>query len=158
MKLTKEIARQIRDVHFGGNWTDSSLKDHLADLSWQQAITKVDSLNTIATLVYHMNYYLCAVLKVVAGGPLTAKHKLSFDHPLIRNTEDWNALMDKTWADADHFATLVEKLPDSKLREDFSENKHGNYYYNIQGVNEHTHYHLGQIVLIKKLLLQEKEK
>lgn len=156
MKVTAQIAKQIRDVHLGGNWTDSSLKDHLQDLTWQQAITKVDSLNTIATLVYHMNYYLCAVLKVLAGGPLKSKHKLSFDHPLIRNQEEWNALLDKTWADADHFSALLEKLPDTRLWEDFSENKHGNYYRNIQGVIEHIHYHLGQIVLIKKLILQAK--
>ena len=39
MNLTAQIAKHIRDVHFGGNWTASNLKDQLAGLSWQQATT-----------------------------------------------------------------------------------------------------------------------
>jgi hypothetical protein len=45
-------------------------------------------------------------------------------------------------------------LPESKLAETFSDEKYGNYYRNIHGIIEHTHYHLGQIVLIKKILSQ----
>ena len=52
------------------------------------------------------------------------------------------------------FAILIEQLQESKLWEDFSENKYGNYYRNICGIIEHIHYHLGQIVLIKKIILQ----
>ncbi len=72
MNLAKQIAKHFRDVHFGGNWTSSNLKDHLAGVTWQQAITQVYSFNTIATLVYHMNYYVSAVLKVLQGNPLDA--------------------------------------------------------------------------------------
>jgi hypothetical protein len=53
MNLTAQIAKHIRDVHFGGNWTCSNLKDNLADVTWQQATTKVRSFNTIVALVYH---------------------------------------------------------------------------------------------------------
>jgi hypothetical protein len=62
--------------------------------------------------------------------------------------------LDKTWKDAETFAGLIERLPESRLGETFADEKYGNYYRNIQGVIEHTHYHLGQIVLLKKLLLQ----
>jgi len=47
------------------------------------------------------------------------------------------------------FASLVEQLPQSKLSEIFAEEKYGNYYQNIHGIIEHSHYHIGQIVLIK---------
>ncbi|MGN6163930.1 MAG: hypothetical protein ACTHOF_05245 [Flavisolibacter sp.] len=43
-------------------------------------------------------------------------------------------------------------MADSKLDEIFVDEKYGTYYRNLQGIIEHTHYHLGQIVLIKKLL------
>jgi hypothetical protein len=62
--------------------------------------------------------------------------------------------LDKTWADAENFASLVVQMPESKLWEIFSDEKYGNYYTNIHGTIEHTHYHLGQIVLIKKIILQ----
>ena len=154
MNLTAQIAKQLRDVHFGGNWTDVNLKDNLADVSWQQATTKVYSFNTIAALVYHMNYYVTAVLKVLEGGPLNAHDKYSFDLPAILSQEDWEKLLTKIWTDAENVASLIEQLPENKLGETFSDEKYGNYYRNIHGVIEHTHYHLGQIVLIKKILLQ----
>lgn len=152
MNLTTQIAKHFRDVHFGGNWTSVNLKESLKDITWQQATTKVYSFNTIATLVYHINYYVSAVLKVLQGEPLNAKDEYSFNHPPILSGEDWERLLDKAWADAEHFATLIEQLPDSKLEENFTEEKYGNYYRNIHGIIEHTHYHLGQIVLIKKIL------
>ena len=65
MNVAAQIAKQFRDVHFGGNWTASNLKDNLAAVSWQQATAKVYSFNMIADLVYRMNYYVTAVLKVL---------------------------------------------------------------------------------------------
>ncbi len=156
MNLTAQIARHFREVHFGGNWTSVNLKDSLAGITWQQATTKVDSLNTIAALVYHINYYVSAVLKVLEGGPLDAHDKYSFDLPLIQSDEDWEKLLNKTWTDARNFANLIEQLPESKLESDFSEKKYGSYYRNLHGIIEHSHYHLGQIVLIKKIILTGK--
>ena len=155
MNLTAQIAKQLRAVYFGGNWTSVNLKETLADVTWQQATAKVYTFNTIAALVYHMNYYVGAILKVLQGEPLNAHDKYSFDLPAIVSQEDWEKLLDKIWTDAENFACLIEQLPESKLGETFSNEKYGNYYRNIHGVIEHTHYHLGQIVLIKKILLQE---
>jgi hypothetical protein len=157
MNCTGQIAKQLRDVHFGGNWTASNLKENLADVSWQQAITRVYSFNTIAALVYHMNYYVGAVLKVLQGEPLSARDKYSFDHPPILSKEDWEKLLDKSWRDAESLAVSIEQLPENRLQEDFADNKYGSYHRNIHGTIEHIHYHLGQIVLIKKILLQMDE-
>ena len=154
MNLTGQIAKLFRDVHYGGNWTSVNLKENLADVTWQQATTGVYSFNTIASLVYHTNYYVSAVLKVLQGEPLNASDKYSFDHPPILSQQDWEKLLNKTWTDAEKFASLIEQLPESKLWETFSDEKYGNYHRNIHGIIEHIHYHLGQIMLIKKTLLQ----
>src|SRR5688572_15498246 len=145
MNLTGQIATQIRGVYFGPNWVGVNLKEHLANIDWQQATTKVSSLNTIAALVYHMNYYVTAVLNVLQGKPLEAHDKYSFDLPPIRSQEDWEKLVETTWNNAEAFAKLVEQLPETKLIETFADPKYGNYCRNIHGVIEHTHYHLGQI-------------
>jgi hypothetical protein len=63
----------------------------------------------------------------------------------------------KFWADAENFEILIEQLPESKLGETFFDEKYGTYYRNLHGIIEHTHYHLGQIVLIKKIILQEQK-
>ncbi|GEO05913.1 hypothetical protein AAE02nite_35770 [Adhaeribacter aerolatus] len=154
MKISEQIAKHFREVYFGGNWTEVNLKESLAGLTWQQATTPIHNCNTIAALVYHTSYYVSRVLKVLEGEPLDASDTDSFNLPPISSQEDWEKLMDKTWADAESFASLLEQLPEHKLWEDFANNKYGNYYRNIHGIIEHTHYHLGQIVLIKKILLQ----
>ena len=155
MNPTQQIAKQLRAVYFGGNWTAVNLKETLADVTWQQATTKVYSFNTIAALVYHMNYFVDAVLKVLEGEALDAHDKYSFDLPKIVSQEDWEKLLNTTWTNAENFASLIEQMPESKLGGTFSDEKYGNYYRNIHGVIEHTHYHLGQIVLIKKIRLHE---
>jgi len=158
MNLTAQIAKQFSDVHSGGNWTSVNLKETLADITWQQATTKIESFNTIAVLVFHMNYYVSAVLKVLEGGTLDAHDKYSFDLPPILSNDDWEKLLNKTWTDAGNFAALIEQLPESKLGEIFSDEKYGNYYRNITGIIEHIHYHLGQIVLLKKMILLTEKK
>lgn len=153
---TKQIAKHFRDVHFGGNWTSVNLRDALADISWQQATAQVHGLNTIAALVFHVNYYVSAVLKVLQGGPLDAHDKFSLEVPRIASEADWQRLAAKALAEAELFAQQIENLDKDQLFEDFSNPKYGNYYRNLLGIIEHTHYHLGQIVLIKKMLNQGK--
>ena len=155
MTLPAQLAKHFRDVHFGGNWTSVNLKDLLADITWQQATTKVNSLNTIAALVFHINYYVSAVLKVLKGGALDAHDKYSFDLPPINSQEDWDQLLQKVWSEAEEFATLVEQLPEGKMQEFLADPKYGSYLRNLMGIVEHTHYHLGQIAIIKKFVNQK---
>jgi uncharacterized damage-inducible protein DinB len=149
---THQIAKHFREVFLGGNWTWSNLHDNLADVTWQEAIAQVYSLNSIAALTYHIGYFVTAAIEVLEGRPLTAHDKFSFDHPAIQSQGEWQNLLDKTFANADKFATLVEHLPQEKLFETFADEKYGNYYRNLHGIIEHTHYHLGQIAVIKKIL------
>jgi hypothetical protein len=154
MELTHQIAKQLKDVHFGGNWTAVSLKEKLADVTWQQSIKPVGSFHTIAALVYHMNYYVSATLKVLEGGRLEAKDELSFDHPPIASQQDWERLLQKTWTDVENLALAIEQMPESQLWEVFVDETYGNYYRCIHGPIEHCHYHLGQIALIKSMLAE----
>jgi hypothetical protein len=156
MSLSFQIAKHFREVHFGGNWTTSNLKDNLADVSWKEATAKIHSLNTIAALAFHASYYVSVLLRVLNGKTLDAKDELSFNHPPIHSQEEWNNMLSKTWSEAEQAATLIEQLPEDKLWEDFTDKKYGSYYRNIHGIIEHMHYHLGQIALIKKLLREEK--
>lgn len=155
MKLSEQIAKHFREVHFGGNWTVSSLKEVLEGVSWEEAKVKVGNFNTILTLVYHTHYFVHALLTVLEGKPLQANDKFSFDHPPVNSAADWNHLLDTVWTEAEKAAALIEQLPEDEFWAVFSDKKYGNYYRNIHGIIEHTHYHLGQIALIKKIIQQE---
>ena len=52
--------------------------------------------------------------------------------------------------ESEEFIELVEKMPDKKILSDFVDKQYGTYYRNIDAMIEHTYYHLGQIILIKK--------
>lgn len=155
MKTTAQIAKHFREVYFGGNWTYSNLKENLQDVSFEQATKKTGSINTIATLVYHLHYYVRAVTKVLKGEPLNASDKLSFDCPEFSSQKEWSDFLNTIWLEAEEFALLVEKLPDSILSENIADPKYGIYYRNLHGIIEHTHYHLGQIAVLKKLINAE---
>lgn len=150
--LTKQLAKHFREVYYGGNWTWVNLRDTLKDISWEEAVARVHEGNTIAVLVYHISYYVSVQLKVLKGGPLEGTDKDSFNSPAIRSKEEWDTLLNRVWQEADEYATLVEQFPDSRLEEFFVIEKYGTWFRNLLGLIEHTHYHLGQIVIIKKML------
>lgn len=152
MKKQEQIAKNLREVFFGESWAEVNLKSSLQAVTWQDATKKIGSLNTISALVYHISYYVTAISKVLEDGPLDAHDSNSFDCPEILSEADWNQLLEKVFTDAEMLAVLIENLPEDKLLDDFQEKKHGDYFRNLNGMIEHTYYHLGQIVLIKKML------
>lgn len=152
MNTTAQLAKHIKEVYFGGNWTASNLKNQLSDISWEKAVTKSENLNTIAVLAYHINYYAKAIIGVLKGQPLEAKDKYSFDLPPLNSEQDWLQMVQDILQDGQELSNLVAKLPDDLLSEDFTDAKYGSYHRNLLGFIEHTHYHLGQIALLKKII------
>jgi hypothetical protein len=153
MSSTSQLAKRFREVLLDGLWiANTNFKDQLQDVTWEQATTKIGSLNTIAMLAFHIDYYIAGLVNVFEGGDLEIRDKYSFDLPTIESQEQWEELLNKLWNDAEKFALLLEQIPDSKLNEAFVDEKYGTYLRNIDGMIEHCYYHLGQITLIKKLL------
>ena len=148
-----QIANRFREVILNGTWiANTNFKDQLSNLNWQIATTKLESLNTIAVLAQHIHYYINGINSVLRGGTLDIKDKLSFDFPEIESQNDWETFLSKFWNDSEEFANLIQKMSDEDLEQIFVEEKYGTYKRNIEGMIEHNYYHLGQIVLIKKLV------
>ena len=152
MTISTQIAKQIREVLLSGTWVATNYKAQLSDVNWKEATTKVQDLNTIAALAFHIDYYLEGLIKVFQGGTLNIKDKYSYDAPPITSETDWENRLKKLFGNAEIFANLVEHMTDDFLMQPFVEEKYGNNYINLHAMIEHCYYHLGQIVLIKKLL------
>ncbi|WP_317896589.1 DinB family protein [Aurantibacillus circumpalustris] len=147
------IADRLREVYLNGKWiANTNYKEQLLSINWQQATQKIESLNTIAALTFHINYYLQGLLPVLNGGKLEISDKFSFDLPQIQSEKDWNKLVNEFLFNAEKFADRVEKLSDKDLNKIFVEEKYGTYQRNVEVVIEHSYYHLGQISLIKKMI------
>lgn len=155
MTRNAAIAGRLREVLLNGHWiANTNYKEQLLGISWQQAIQKVGSLNTIAALTYHINYYLEGLLNAFESGKLEISDKYSFDLPPIRSEADWNKLVTAFLANSEKFARSVEQMDESLFDQPFVDEKYGSYLRNIEGVIEHSYYHLGQISLINKMIRQ----
>ncbi len=113
MKLSKQTAKHLREVYFGGNWTASNVRDVLSDVTWEEATQKIGSSNTIAVLTNHISYCVPAVLEVLNGNTLVAKDELSFAHPPITNSQEWNAFLENIWNNISAFCDKIEDLEDA---------------------------------------------
>jgi hypothetical protein len=153
MEQNQQLADRFEEVLLSGTWiANTNYKDQLINLNWETATAKVDSLNTIAVLAQHIHYYISGINIVFKGGTLDIKDKFSFDFPAIDSQDKWEDFLSRFWIDAAEFISLVKQLPLEKLDHFFTDEKYGTYLRNIDGMIEHSYYHLGQIVLLKKIL------
>ena len=157
MNSGQQIAKHLREVHVGKTWTAVSLREKLADVTWEQATTRVGSFHTIASLVFHINYYIRVAIQVLEGGPFESDDKLSFDCPAVLSAEDWERLVNESWRDAETLAKLVERLSDETLAQYFVDEEGGTNFRCLQGRVEHAYYHLGQISILKSDLRRRSE-
>jgi len=156
MENSTQLANRFKEVLLDGKWiANTNYKQQLADITWEQATHKIGSLNTIAALTFHVNYYISGVADFFEKGKLEIHDKYSFDLPPIQSKEAWENLVNELLVSSERFAKLVEGMPDEQLEATFIKEKYGTYRRNIEGMIEHSYYHLGQISLIKKLIINE---
>jgi len=153
------IASRLREVLLDGHWiANTNYKEQIQNINWQYAIQKIDSINTIASLIYHINYYLEGLLNAFENGKLEISDNYSFDIPEIKSESDWDKLVADFLNNSKRFADRVEQMDDSIFDRPFVDEKYGSYLRNIEGVIEHSYYHLGQVSLIRKMIIPAEQK
>lgn len=153
MESSKQLAQRFRELFLNGKWiANTNYQELLSDVIWHQATQKISSLNTIAILTFHINYYVEGVLQVFEEGTLDIKDKYSFDAPKITSEDDWNTLKKNLLKNTEAFATHIESMSEAQLEAVFVDEKYGSFRRNIEGLIEHSYYHFGQLSLIKKMV------
>ncbi|MET0571844.1 MAG: DUF1572 domain-containing protein [Pedobacter agri] len=146
------LANRIREVLLNGKWiANTNFKEQIINVNWEKAVQKIGNIHSIAMLTFHINYYLDGLLKAFVNGKLEINDRFSFDLQPITSAEDWNNLVKDFISNAEKFANAVLALDSNRLDEIFIDEKYDTYLRNIEGVIEHSYYHLGQVVLIKKM-------
>lgn len=152
MARSELIATRLQEVLLDGRWiANTNYREQLQGTPWEQAVLQTGNLNTIAALAYHINYYLAGLLQVLDGGELEISDEYSFDLPPIKSQADWEHLVQTFLENAQRFVQQIAQLPDKQLDQPFVREQYGTWLRNIEGVIEHSYYHLGQIVLINKM-------
>jgi uncharacterized damage-inducible protein DinB len=157
MKNSHQLASRFKEIMLNGTWVaNTNYKDQLSDLNWKIVTTKFRSLNSISDLAQHIHYYINGINNVFHGGNLELRDKDSFDFSTIQSQEQWDLFLEKLWKEAEEFTYHIEQLPEERLNQIFVDERYGTWQRNIDGLIEHCYYHLGQIVLIRKILLDQK--
>ncbi len=151
MRTLDLISKHLKELYFGNNWTAASFPTVTAGIDWKLATKKREGFNSIATLLWHMHFYVVAAIDAINGATSIPPDKASFIDPVIKSEEDWSKLKQESLDAVTQLLDLLSQQEDSLLLTPFILEAHGNYYRFIQGMIEHSHYHLGQIMILKKL-------
>ncbi len=157
MKLTSLIAQQLIEVHEGNNWTEVNLAGTLKDITSDEAAKlTIASPNTIASLLQHITFWNRLMIKRMQGIDVFVDDKNGYDVPVIQTEEDWQKLQIDNNLSAHELAAAMAAFDDSLLSESLLPGG-SSAYKNLQGTVEHVHYHLGQMVILKKLIKATKQ-
>ncbi|WP_346236297.1 DinB family protein [Niabella insulamsoli] len=152
MNIKQHIAQHLIDVHCGGNWTEVNVEQIVKSTRWQDAAIKAPfSPNNMAMLLYHITYWNRIVAQRGHGVFPEINRENGMNAPMIENEEEWDKLIKDNRLSAHELATVIEGYDIGNL---FSPilSGHSSAYKNFQGQVEHVHYHLGQMVMLKKYL------
>jgi hypothetical protein len=154
MNSSVDYSSRLRELFLDGHWiANTNYSTLLADVPYEVAIKQVHSLNTIAALTFHMNYYLQGLKEVMEGKPLAIHDQYSYDLRPLANEHEWRTLVQTLETNAARFIELVSMFNAEEWSRPFVDQRYGTWQRNIEGVLEHGYYHLGQMVLLKKLAL-----
>ena len=152
MKETERISGLIKALYNGHPWLDVNMMDNLSKLTWLQAGRKVHPrLNTIWEIVDHLVSWRLNVLQRVQGEVIKTPADNYFAPVTERTEGDWTATLDRFQVSQDAWIQFLEQAGDETLEGVYPVN-HMTYYEQIHGIIQHDAYHLGQIVLLAKLL------
>lgn len=155
--MNTTLAHRLREVLLNGKWiANTNFQEQITTVNWVEATQRVGDLNTIAQLTFHVLYYLKGILPVFDGGQLEIKDQFSFDMPPITQEAEWLALVSEFISVAEQFCDRVEEMDDDQLEQPFVKEAYGTFQRNIEAQIEHSYYHLGQVSLVKKLVIANK--
>lgn len=158
MKITELIARHILEVHEGNNWTEVDVTQTLQDVTMEEATLRTQaSPNTIAALLQHLTFWNRVVVKRIYGIAVGETPDNGYFVPELLDEADWQRLKADNLKSAHELAAAIRQFNVDALEQPILP-EHDTAYRNLQGSVEHVHYHLGQMVILKKLIRSKQKK
>lgn len=152
MKETQHIIRLFEAGYDGSPWIDVNLVDTLQAISAVQALKKISpSSNSIWEITNHIISWRENVLQRVKGKSMKTPAHNYFVAVKNGTSADWQATLKKLEATQTDWITFLKTLKEATLEEVYEPNEM-TYYEHIQGILQHDTYHLGQIVMLTKLI------
>jgi len=158
MKITELIAQHLLEVHEGNNWTEVDVTQTLGDVTMEEATYQtIASPNTLAALLHHLTFWNRVIVKRINGIRVEEVPDNGYSVPELLEEADWQQLKADNIQSAHELAAAIRQFNIDALEQPILP-EHSTAYRNLQGSVEHVHYHLGQMVILKKLIRAKQKK
>lgn len=152
MKETERIVKLFKDLYNGSPWLGVNIIETLENISAEQASKRISpGRNTIWEIVNHVIHWRLNVLRRVQG-----ENIISPEHNYILPIKDmsetaWKETLNQLKDSQQKWLDFLKNFEEQDFSKIYS-NNHMTYYEHIHGILQHDAYHLGQVVLLAKLV------
>lgn len=148
----KNIITLLQEIANDNNWTGINAARSLQDVSAEKAIKRINNNHlNIAELTAHLTCWNKVITQRLKAENYQPTKEDDFPEINTLSEEEWKTLKEKFFQS---FEILINKLQEKKGTDVNAPIFEGasSIYRNLHGQISHLHYHLGQIVLLKKIL------
>ena len=152
MKETQHITKLFEDLYDGDPWIDVTILGVLRNISPQKAAKKIaPARNSIWQIVNHIVSWRENVLLRVQGNVINTPNNNYFIEIADISETAWQQSLERLQNSQQQWITFLKHFDESEFDTIYPGNKMS-YYEHIHGIIQHDAYHLGQIVLLTKLI------
>ena len=156
MKENQRILKTLSDLYDGRSWTDLSILQVVGDLTAEQANTKpFVQMHSIWRYLDHIVFWREKIIAHLSGHSAPQGDDPIDSAPRIDKSEDaWRHSLNDLRRCQEHLMAVVSALEEGSF-EEMEETFKATNYELIQGIIQHDAYHLGQAMIVKKVLAAE---
>jgi uncharacterized damage-inducible protein DinB len=152
MKETQRITKLFEDLYDGDPWIDVTILGVLKNVSAQQAAKKIaPGRNSIWQIVNHIISWRENVLLRVQGTVINTPNNNYFIEIADISETAWQQSLERLQNSQQQWIAFLKHFNESDFDKIYPTNKMS-YFEHIHGIIQHDAYHLGQIVLLTKLI------
>lgn len=151
MRDVERFLKLFNDHYDGDPWIEVNLQGTLEHITAAVASQKVGSLNSIWQIVNHIISWREALLKRIQNEHVPSPENNFIETITDVTPEAWNHTMKRLQVSQDKLLSYLAEKELMNLDEKPLEGQYSRYEL-IVGILQHDVYHLGQVVLIKKII------
>ena len=152
MKEADRIKKLFEDLYNGNPWLDVTIMDTLKNISAKHAAKKIfPDRNSIWQIVNHITSWRENVLLRVQGNEVSASNNNYFSDIEDTSETAWEKALERLENSQKQWTEFLKIFNESQFDTIYPPNRM-TYYEHIHGILQHDAYHLGQIVLLSKLV------
>ncbi|RYY50194.1 MAG: DinB family protein [Chitinophagaceae bacterium] len=149
MKDNQRLRKLFEDHFEGEPWIDVQIWNAIKDLPYADAAKNVYGLNSIWQMVQHMASWRQTLLRRLTGEHIPSPANNYFEPIPVINEQAWQNTLQQLRHSQE---ALLNYLESGIQMDEVQPGSSYSRYELLQGLLQHDAYHLGQIVLVRKLI------